>query len=206
MRSGSLIAAVALAAVATVLLVAAVFIDEVPAALREWMGFDNDKDAKAAATSWARWTFVALALALVLLARRWDRVVWPEVALAFLVSVAVGAGAEAHYLVNHPEDEPDPPLMEFRLEPAEVPVTVLGDIDAGGEAVVLVVEPEKEADNKPLSYTSTRYAATATAAAAAGTPSGEVHIAVERGEEDANASAFSGDLEGAVRVYVAPRE
>jgi len=187
---------------ATVLLVFAVFMEELPDLVRRGMQFDADADATDAATSWARWLFVVLAIALMLAPRLWGRVVWPEVAVAFVVSVSVGAAWTAHYLINHPQRD-EPSRVAFTLGD-DVTVRALADVSASADAVLLVVEPEKQADDEAISYTSTPYKAKLISAITTGEVTREITVAIARGAKDANVSAFSADVAAATVVYVLP--
>lgn len=197
----SWIGAVGCAAVATAALTYAVLIPaNAPDWLRDLFGLEHGE--KTATTPWVRWALLIAALVLLLVPRIWGRPVWPEVAVASLLAIAVVAVIKEHRLANKSKDTTPAPALTFAL-PSGLPV--VNSVKAGKQAIVLVVGPKKVSANRVVTYDSQRFEAKPVMCKGKPAQATSVCVAVERGEKDANAVSFSAALASATRIYVVPR-
>jgi hypothetical protein len=183
------------AALATAVLVP----EKAPEWLRDWMFLGAGDET--AATPWVRWALLVVAVALLLFARNWGQTAWPDVALLLVAFLAGFAAYKQHHAAEKATPTETPATAAFTLMTG---ATAVSNLEAGSKTIVFLVEAEKTANNKPISYTSKRYKATLDDAVSAGKTTTDVAVDIERGADDATAVAFSADLVGATRIYLLP--
>jgi hypothetical protein len=190
--------ALLLAAAATVALTLAVLLPEKSLKhFADWLGFESGHEM--AAAPWVRWALVVIAVILVVVPRLWRRPVWPDVAVALLLTIGIYAAVKEHHKADTPKGESPPPtVVTFTLPKAQV--TTLNNVGAGESAVLLVVSPKTVTDGTTVNYDTHRYEGTRV-----GCETGkDVCVSVERGSDDAAALKLSADLESAKRIYLLP--
>jgi hypothetical protein len=150
------------------------------------------------APSWLRWVFVVAAVVIVLAGQQWPRVAWPDVAVVAALGLAVFAlVAQSAF---EPKAAPPKKFVVFELPAAKV--RALEGVATGDKVVLLVVKGLRASEDDPVSYESVRYDAVSDDAVASGAQQSPVRVQIERGESDAGATKFSGDLVAARTIYL----
>jgi len=191
--------AAACVAVATSALALAILI---PAKAPEWLrdAFGLESGEKTAATPWVRWALVVIAIVVIILPRLWGRAIWPDVAVALVLTIGIYATVKQHHHAERPKTTTLAPALTFSLPATKV--TTLGNVPEKKKAYVFVVRPKTVSDGKAVTYESHRYNATRVACRAAK----NICIAIERGANDANIVSFTATAEAPTRVYLSPRK
>lgn len=149
---------------------------------------------------WLRWVLVVVAVGVMLASRLWKVAAWPDVAAVSLVAISVIA--LVGLALEEQEDEPSKPTVGVVLPKAKV--VVLESVEADADAVVIVVEASKAADDVPITYAPARHSGTTRSYLEEGKQGDDVVIDVERGEAEVAAGAMLADVVGAKRIYVMP--
>jgi hypothetical protein len=185
---GALVAATTLALAFAVLLP-----DELPDHVRDWMGLGSGD--KTAATPWLRGFFVAIALLLLLIGRRFEQVAWPDVFVLLVATLIVAATVNAFHHAQKATKVVVAPTARFTFTTDKL--VRAPSLASGDKIALLAVKPDKSDNGTVLSYVTTRYDVFFCSRA-----SGVVKVAVARGDNDATAEAFVADLAAASEVYL----
>jgi hypothetical protein len=136
-------------------------------------------------------------LLLLLLGRRFEQVAWPDVAVLLVARLVVAAGTNAFHHAQKATKGVVAPTARFTFAVGQLVGT---PSRAGGSKVALLaVKPDKSDYGNVLSYATVRYDAYFCAR-----KSGVIKVALERGDNDANAAAFVADLAAATQIYLLP--
>lgn len=200
-RLGTFVLWLAVVVVATAALISAVLMPEESWPwLRDLTGLGSGDET--AATPWVRWALIVTVVTVLLFARLWGQTGWVDVVAIAVVFLVAFATFKQHREAEKATVTEEPETATFTLP--EEKLVVERDLAARSKAIVVIVEPATEADKKPLTYSAARYSVTVPAKVKGGPGEASVDIAVERGEKDANAVAFSADLTGATMIYLLP--
>lgn len=191
--------AVVSAAIATTALTLAVLLPtKTPDWLREAFGLESGD--KSAATPWVRWALVVIAIAVLILPRLWGRAIWPDVALALLITIAIFATVKQHHNADKQREVTPSPTVRFGFGRSKV--TTLGPVPENKEAFVFVVRSKTVSNGTVVNYESQRYKATRVGCEL----TNRICIAVERGEGDASLISFTAAIQSPARIYLLPRK
>ena len=185
-------------AVATAALTLAILVpSKAPTWLRDIFGLESG--ARTAVTPWVRWALVVVAIVVIILPRLWGRAIWPDVAVALVLTVGIYATVKQHHRADRPKTTTPAPSLTFSFPTSEV--TTLGDVPEKRKAYVFVVRPKIVSDGTAVTYESHRYKATRVACQAAD----KICVSIQRGENDANIVSLTATAEAPTRVYLSPR-
>jgi hypothetical protein len=150
---------------------------------------------------WERLSFAAAGVLVMILVRQFEAVVWPDVAVLFVVGLA--ANAVVHQLREKAPPPPPPPALAAFDLPGDRVQLASGQLKSPSRIVVVAVTRGRDRAGVEVQRTK-RHEALLLTPLDQGRSDRPVRVVVARGDADTAATALAGEIAGTARFVLFP--